>query len=260
MVFCINEDITRRFGFLPFLKFREVEAKLALKLMVCGAFQLGIMYIFFYQSFLNLSVPEVLLFTVLTPFYVTLINVILDRRFNIAFAISSLVAIVGAVTIRYQGVDDGFLKGLLVVQGANLSFAIGQVGYKRMIAKECPDLAQRTVFGWLFLGALIVVIPSYLIMGKPEKLPTTALQWGILTYLGIFASGIGYFAWNKGATLVNMGTLAVANNLLIPTGTLVNVIFWNRDADIVRLAIGGGIILLALWVNDILNKKTTKSQ
>jgi hypothetical protein len=96
-------------------------------------------------------------------------------------------------------------------------------------------------------------------MGNPEKLPTTALQWGILTYLGIFASGIGYFAWNKGATLVNMGTLSVANNLLIPTDILVNVIFWNRDADIlvnvifwnrdadiVRLAIGEGIILLEL--------------
>ncbi len=74
--------------FLSFLKFREVEANLALKLMVCGAFQLDIMHIFFYQSFLYLSVPEVLLFTALTPFYVTLINVILDRRFNIAFAIS----------------------------------------------------------------------------------------------------------------------------------------------------------------------------
>lgn len=246
--------------FLPFLKFREIEAKLALKLMLCGAFQLGIMYIFFYQSFLYLSVPEVLLFTVLTPFYVTLINVILDRRFNIAFAISSFIAIIGAVTIRYQGVDDGFFKGLMIVQGANISFAIGQVGYKRVIAKERSDLAQRTVFGWLFLGALAIVVPCYLIMGNPDKLPTTTLQWGILTYLGIFASGIGYFAWNKGATLVNMGTLAVANNLLIPAGILVNVLIWNRDADILRLAIGGCIIISALWLNDKFNQKFAKKQ
>ncbi|MBJ7538354.1 carboxylate/amino acid/amine transporter [Marinomonas transparens] len=246
--------------FLPFLKLRQIEPKIALQLMVCGALQLGIMYGFYYQSFLYLSVPEVLLFTVMTPLYVTLINDLLDRRINVGFIISALLAILGAVAIRYQGIDEGFIKGLLIVQGANICFAAGQVGYKRVIAKERPDLAQRTVFGWFFIGALTVVIPCYLALGNPDKLPSTTLQWSILTYLGIIASGLGYFAWNKGATMVNVGTLAVANNLLIPAGILVNVLFWNRDADIVRLAIGGGIILLALWVNDKFNQKITKVQ
>ena len=233
---------------------------MALKLMVCGALQLGIMYGFYYQSFLYLSVPEVLLFTVMTPLYVTLINDILDRHFNIGFALSALLAILGAVAIRYQGIDEGFIKGLLIVQGANVCFAAGQVGYKRIIAKERPDLPQRTVFGWFFIGALAVVIPCYLALGNPDKLPTTTLQWSILTYLGIVASGLGYFAWNKSATTVNIGTLAVANNLLIPTGIIVNVVFWNRDADIVRLAIGGSIIVLALWVNGKFSQKTTKAE
>jgi len=245
--------------FLPFLKLRQIEASVAFKLMICGALQLGIMYGFYYQSFLYLSVPEVLLFTVMTPLYVTLINDMLDRRLNIGFAISSLIAICGAVAIRYQGVDDGFIKGLIIVQCANVCFAAGQVGYKRVIEKNYPDIAQRTVFGWFFLGALAVVIPCYIFMGNPDKLPTTNLQWGILIYLGLIASGLGYFAWNKGATMVNIGTLAVANNLLIPAGIIVNVVFWNRDADILRLAIGGGIILLALWVNDKFNQKWAKA-
>ena len=246
--------------FLPFLKLRQIEARIAFKLMICGALQLGIMYCFYYQSFLYLSVPEVLLFTVMTPLYVTLINDMLDRRLNVGFAISAILAILGAVAIRYQGIDEGFIKGLLIVQGANVCFAAGQVGYKRVIAKERPDLPQRTVFGWFFIGALAVVIPCYMAFGNLEKLPTTTLQWSILVYLGIVASGLGYFAWNKGATMVNIGTLAVANNLLIPAGIIVNVIFWNRDADIVRLAIGGGIILLALLVNDKFNQKHTKKQ
>ncbi|RTE67531.1 DMT family transporter [Amphritea opalescens] len=246
--------------FLPFLKLRQIQLKVALQLMVCGAFQLGIMYGFYYQSFLYLSVPEVLLFTVMTPIYITLLNDLLDRRFNLGFIISALLAVVGAVTIRYQGLDEGFLKGLFIVQGANLCFAAGQVGYKRIIAKERPDLPQRTVFGWFFMGALAVVIPCYLILGNPDKLPTTTLQWSILTYLGIVASGLGYFAWNKGATLVSVGTLAVANNLLIPAGILVNVLFWNRDADILRLSIGGGIILLALVVNDKFNQRIQQAK
>ncbi|REG86941.1 carboxylate/amino acid/amine transporter [Marinomonas pollencensis] len=244
--------------FLPFLKWRQIEAKVAIKLMICGALQLGIMYGFYYQSFLFLSVPEVLLFTVMTPIYVTLINSLLDKRFNIGFVISAVLAVLGAVAIRYQGVNEGFIKGLFIVQGANLSFAAGQVGYKRLIEKDHGELPQRTIFGWFFIGALLVVTPCFLFLGNIDKLPTTSLQWGILTYLGVVASGLGYFTWNKGATLVNIGTLAVANNLLIPLGILVNVLFWNRDADILRLAIGGGIILFALWINDQFNQRFIK--
>tara|TARA_R110002124_G_scaffold129238_1_gene290394 strand:- start:797 stop:1675 length:879 start_codon:yes stop_codon:yes gene_type:complete len=246
--------------FLPFLKLGQIKVKVALQLMLCGAFQLGIMYGFYYQSFLYLSVPEVLLFTVMTPIYITLFNDLLDRQLNIGFIFSSLLAVIGAITIRYQGIDEGFLTGLLIVQAANICFAVGQVSYKRTLAKEPTDLPQRTVFGWFFIGALTVVTPCYLLLGNPDKLPTTSLQWTILVYLGIVASGLGYFAWNKGATQVSVGTLAVANNLLIPAGIIVNVIFWNRDADIVRLTIGGTIILLALIVNNKFHQKSQQNK
>ena len=60
--------------FLPFLKFKKTPKPLAIKLMLIGAIQLGAMYSFYYHSFLYLSVPEVLLFTVMTPIYITLLN------------------------------------------------------------------------------------------------------------------------------------------------------------------------------------------
>lgn len=245
---------------LPFLRLRQINLKLAIQLMACGAVQLGIMYGFYYQSFLYLSVPEVLLFTVMTPIYITLLNDLIERRFNVGFIISALLAVIGAITIRYEGIDQGFLKGLLIVQGANICFAAGQVGYKRIMAKQCEQISQHTVFGLFFVGALVIVIPCYLILGEPAKLPTTSLQWSILAYLGIVASGLGYFAWNKGATQVSVGTLAVANNLLIPAGIIVNIVFWNRDADIPRLIIGGGIILFALIVNDKFSQKINQAK
>ena len=39
------------------------------------------------------------------------------------------------------------------------------------------------------------------------------------------------------------------NNMLVPAGLLVNLVIWNRDADLLRLAIGGGVIALSLWLN-----------
>lgn len=239
--------------FLPFLRFGQVSKNTILKLMLIGAIQLGLMYVFYYHSFLYLTVPEVLLFTVMTPIYVTLINDAFERRLNKSFLLTALTATAGAIAIRYNGIDNGFITGFLIVQAANLCFATGQVTYKRLLKDQSID--QKTIFGWFFIGALIVASICFMVFGNPDKLPTTITQWGILVYLGTIASGLGYFAWNKGATMVNVGALAVMNNLLIPAGIVVNLVIWNRDADIFRLTVGGLIILFALLLNQWFDKR-----
>ena len=87
--------------FLPFLKFKKTPKPLAIKLMLIGAIQLGAMYSFYYHSFLYLSVPEVLLFTVMTPIYITLLNDALERHFNPRFLVIAIIAVCGALAIRY---------------------------------------------------------------------------------------------------------------------------------------------------------------
>ncbi|MDF2186756.1 carboxylate/amino acid/amine transporter [Grimontia hollisae] len=241
--------------FLPFLRLKGVPKPLMLKLMAIGGIQLGLMYCFYYQSFLYLSVPEVLLFTVFTPVYVTLTYDLLNRRFSPWYLMTAALAVLGAVVIKFASVNPDFMLGFLVVQGANLCFAIGQVGYKVVMERAGIDVPQRTVFGLFYLGALCVALPAFLLLGNTEKLPTTHIQWGILVYLGTVASGLGYFLWNKGATLVNAGALAVMNNALVPAGILVNVLIWNRDTDLVTLALGGALILASLWLNETWVKK-----
>jgi len=208
------------------------------------------MYCFYYQSFLLLSVPEVLLFTVFTPIYVTLVYDLLKGRFSFWYLITAIIAVTGAAVIKFAGVNDNFLTGFLVVQGANLCFALGQVGYKVTIEKEQVTLPQHTIFGYFYLGALCVAVIAFSLFGNVERLPTTMTQWGILIYLGLIASGLGYFLWNKGACMVNSGALAVMNNALVPTGLIVNIFIWNRDVDIPRLLFGGAIILFSLWINE----------
>ncbi|MCK6265568.1 carboxylate/amino acid/amine transporter [Vibrio sp. ZSDE26] len=246
--------------FIPFTKFRAVPNKLKLKLMCIGGIQLGLMYCFYYQSFLLLSVPEVLLFTVFTPIYVTLIYDLLQRRFSPWYLVTAVIAVSGAAFIKFAGINENFILGFMVVQGANLCFAIGQVGYKYVMEQDEPDLPQHSIFGYFYFGALCVASVAFALMGNIEKLPTTSLQWWVLTYLGVIASGVGYFAWNKGACLVNAGALAVMNNVLVPAGLIVNIVIWNRDVDLVSLSIGGAIILLSLWINETWVKKKVEQQ
>ena len=68
--------------FLPFLRWRRLRPALAGQLMAIGAIQLGVMYLFYYHSFLLLTVPEVLIFTIFTPLYVTLCHDLLARRLH----------------------------------------------------------------------------------------------------------------------------------------------------------------------------------
>jgi len=240
--------------FLPLL--RPIPIKLAGQLMALGAIQLGLMYVFYFHSFTLLSVPEVLIFTILTPIYVTLINDLLRRRFRLGYLLTAVLAVIGAAIIRYSPVENQVFIGFLVVQGANLCFALGQVGYKVLLERNPTKVPQRYLFGYFYLGALAVTSVLWLSLGDMSRLPTTGLQWGILIYLGIIASGLGYFLWNKGATLVDAGTLAIMNNALIPAGLIVNLLIWNRDADLIRLSIGGGVLLVSLLVHELWVKKS----
>lgn len=234
--------------FLPFIRIKAGQGVIVAKLLLIGAIQLGLMYGFYYHSFLYLTVPEVLLFTIMTPLYITLFNDLLDGQFNIRFFAVACLAVLGALTIRFNSVSTDFLFGLLLVQGANMCFAIGQVSYKRLTLSQ-PDILHKQAFAWFFVGAFLLAAMSYYLFGNVERLPSTALEWGILVYLGVVASGLGYFIWNYGATKVSVGSLAVMNNLLIPVGILVNIAIWNREADLPRLAIGSAVLLLALLLS-----------
>ncbi|WP_237062945.1 carboxylate/amino acid/amine transporter [Microbulbifer zhoushanensis] len=238
--------------FLPLLRWRACSPRTALALMAIGAVQLGIMYLFYYQSFLLLSVPEVLLFTIFTPVYIALLYDLLEWRFSPWNLLVALLAVAGAAVIRWGRPHGDFWLGFLVVQGANLCFALGQVAYKQFMqqfTQRGPALPGRQVFAWFYLGALLVVTAAWLVLGEPAY-PRSGLQWGILVWLGLVASGLGYFLWNKGATQVSAGTLAAMNNALIPAGLLVNLLIWNRDADLPRLALGGCIIVGAVALNE----------
>ncbi|WP_275287197.1 carboxylate/amino acid/amine transporter [Halomonas elongata] len=245
--------------FLPVLRPRLLRGRQRLALMALGAVQLGVMYIFFYQSFLLLSVPEVLLFTVLTPFYIALLDDALFRRFTPFHLLTAALAVLGAAVIRYKGLTDDYWLGFLVVQGANLCFALGQVGYRRLSAGLPDTLPRLSVFGWFYLGAVAVAVPAFLVLGDTAALPTTGLQWGVLAWLGLVASGVGYFLWNLGAVRVDAGALAIMNNALVPAGLLVNLLIWNREADLVRLTLGGVIIIASLALNDWWQRRAVRT-
>ena len=240
--------------FLPFTKFRGIATELKLKIMLIGSVQIGMMYLFFYQSFLFLSVPEVILFTIFPPIYVTLAYDALKKEFKPLYLVSTGVAVLGAYIIRYHDVTSQFITGFLMIQGANICFAIGQSAYKKVMESH-QNISQRDVFGYFHFGALIVSLVAFGWFGSTEKLSPTFTQWGVLLWLGVVASGLGYFLWNKGVCEVDAGVLGIMNNALVPAGLVMNLLIWGTPTNYTLLALGSGVIAFSLWLHHFFMKR-----
>lgn len=245
--------------FLPFLRLRRVSRRLRLRLILTGMFQFGLMYLAYNLSFLYLKAYEVALFTIFTPLYVTLIDDLLRRRFSLANLITALVAILGTALIEGKGAFSSQVAlGFLIVQLSNLCYAFGQVYYKKILAAE-EGIRDQQVFGLLYLGGAGITLLSSLLFVDFSSVAITPGQWSALIYLGAIASGLCFFLWNKGARLVDTGSLAIFNNLKVPISVAISLLIFGEQANVPRLLLGGVLLLAALAGNELWWRKSAES-
>jgi drug/metabolite transporter (DMT)-like permease len=234
--------------FLPFLRLRGVGTPTGAKLAVTGAVQFGLMYIAYITSFQFLPAHTIVLLTTTTPLFVTLFNDVSSRKFNALFFVAATMAFLGGAVIKYPDQPlRASLMGIVLVQISNIAFAFGQIYYKRLSATD-PSWNDRSVFGLLYLGAVIMTALFSMFTTPFSRLQVAASQGLVLFYLGIIASGVCFFLWNKGARFVNEGTLAIMNNLKIPLGIIASLILLGESTDYLRLAIGFGLMVGAAYL------------
>ena len=236
-------------AFLPFLRSASIAKDDQLKLVGIGAVQFGIMYICYLSAFRYIPSHLVALFSVLTPLYVVLIHDLRQRQFHLRYLIAAFISIAGAGVIRAKGGETGSLWiGFLLMQIAGVAFAFGQVAYRDFKQKQ-GTTKDHEVFVFLYAGgAATALIASLLISPNPLQIfEASWTQLGWIFYLGAIASGLGFFLWNKGATLCTAGALAASNNLLVPMAILVSLFVFKEiegatAEDLIRLAIGAALI------------------
>lgn len=235
-------------AFLPFLRLRGLAPRTALALVGIGAVQFGLMYLAYNESFRFLKSHEIALFTLTTPILVTLLADAFDRTLRGRALLAALIAVVGSACIVVKtSPTASTLTGVALVQLCNLAFAIGQVLYRRLRARHTA-IRDRDVFGLLYAGAFAVTLPVTLLRTNFSALPLTATNLGILLYLGLGASALGFFLWNVGATRVATGTLAAMNNAKIPLAVACSLLVFGETADYPRLIVGGILLAVAVWI------------
>ena len=242
--------------FLPFI-FKVSEQKMRLRLLLLGVVQFGIMYLAYIQSYQYLPGYLVAVFTIFTPFYVIALNILFDRNSRdtkkIILALCAVIlSLIGAAIIVFKTPEQSesleqsdFLLGFLILQIANIAFAIGQWNYQRWADKS----SNAGNMAWMYLGAALFASAFTLPALEWSTISISTEQVGVLLYLGIIASGLCFYLWNSGSKQVSPATLAVMNNGYIPMAVIASIILFSEEADLLRLSIGGALILLSIYIS-----------
>lgn len=221
--------------FLPFFRWSAATARTRWRLAVIGAVQFGLMYVLYLRAFALLQAYEVALFTIFTPVYVALLDAALEKRCLARHLVAVILALIGAGVLLWRATLSADLAaGFVLVQLSNLCFAAGQLAWKREQAR-LGGASPREVFALLYAGALGATAVVSLFTTDWSGFRPDWTQAGIMVYLGVVASGLGFFWWNLGAARVNSGTLAVFNNAKIPLAVVVSLLFFGETADLPRL-------------------------
>ena len=234
--------------FIPFIDIK-ISRKHMLFMNLIGAVQIGIMYLMYLNAFHFTSVSKILLFTITTPLYVTFIADLVEKKFRSFFLMLSILSIVGASFLRFTSPAQNDLIGFFLIQGANFCFALGQVLYKYFEKWTGRTPNGMSDFAYFYIGALIFTTIGFLSSDVKTPLPNDTATWLLIVWMGVGASGLGFYFWDKGSLFVSSGTLAVMNNLVIPLGLMVEILFFGQALNSETYLIGTLIIVVSILVS-----------
>ncbi|MFT7007581.1 MAG: drug/metabolite transporter (DMT)-like permease [Colwellia sp.] len=242
-------------AFLPFIKLRSTNGKEKWQLILLGALQYGVMYTCYLSAFRFLPSHLVALFSVFTPLYIVIFNDLRQRCFTPWYLLATILSVIGAAIIKMGNIDSSDIWiGFGLMQIANMAFAFGQI-YYRDWKQERPHISDSSVFGFLYLGAAVFTTIATILISQQSPIPLNAspTQWFVLVYMGLIASGLGFFLWNKGGTQTSVGVLATFNNAVVPLAMFASLFVFGEakggsSEELVRLAIGSLLIAAALLI------------
>ena len=239
--------------FLPFLRLKEIGSIDRFRLIIYGAIQFGLMYACYMRAYQFIPSHLVAIFSILTPVYVVLIHDLRRRTFSKHYLWVAILSVLGAASIKAKTIPSGDIwMGFGVMQAAGIAFAFGQVAYRDW-KRANPQVPDRSVFALLSLGGVFSVGCFSLVLTDFQAVELSTDHWKAILYLGCVASGLGFFLWNKGASVSNPGTLAAFNNAVVPLAVLFSLFLFgeanNFDTEsLIRLIVGAGLIGTAVFL------------
>jgi len=228
--------------FLPFIK--KFTFKRHFKAFLIGALQFGLMFLCYIKAFQYLQGNEIAILTTTTPIFVGIWAFLLGEKFKPVYILCILLSVLGAAVILWQNISfEMIVKGVLLMEVSNCSFALGQVLWKKYLGENEVNLMAVAYF-----GAVLFILPFTLLNVDFALLKLSISQILSVLYLALLPTGVGFWLWNKGCSKVKYSTLAVMNNLKIPLGVLFAILIFQEKVVFLNFVVGSFVILLAILI------------
>ena len=216
-----------------------------LRLMLIGAIQFGLMYVLYIQSYEYLPTYLIATFTITTPIFVGLSSqFLINGSFSSKGVFAVILVLIGSLMMRFNIVNPiDYWIGFLLIQCANICFAIGQVMFKKWHSNNSStDIIYN--FSQMFFGAVLITSVFFISNSDNIQLLTTSNLLALL-FLGLVSTGFGFLSWNIGATKVSNEKLALMNNAVIPFAILNSYLIFGEAISFALFLPGLVIFYLA---------------
>nr|WP_305888637.1 DMT family transporter [Methylomonas sp. SURF-2] len=180
-----------------------------------------------------------------------------ERSLGLAKLISYLMGVAGLLVMFNSAleIDELAIQGMLAMLMATFLYAVSSVWVKQIRA-ELPALTQIG-------GGMLIALPAYLITwywldgaALPEAMsPQTQLA---ILYLGMIATPIGFSLFYY--LLIYLPATSVAMiTLITPVFSLVLGYFVNQEPLTLKIAVGSGLIVLALAIHAFTDRRQSQA-
>lgn len=162
------------------------------------------------------------------------------------YGLGMALSIAGALTLLVRGSRDVFLS-LNLGQGDlwMLPAVLAAAAQALLLKRTPPGITQGPLLSASVAVALALMLP--LLWRASPSVPSGGQVLASLAYIGIFASALAFWLWNRAVAQVGPSRAAPYLYLMPLYGSLLSFVALGESVQGYQFA-GGGLVLLGLWV------------
>jgi len=236
---------------LPFYLSKRKKVQQALpypKLILMGIVGTTIYYLFFNTGMKYIAASTGALIEGLVPVAIAIpAALILKEKLNKKIIAGIVLSVTGVILVGFIGSaqkSSNALLGSTMIVGAVCLWST-----YTLLSRSLKDVDTTIVVTVSMIIGTVLSIPIALVEINNHGWPHISLKaWAGIVYLGIFASAVAYFLYNK--SLESLPAAQVGNflNLIPLIGALIAFIFLKDTFTWLQLA-GGILILAGIWLS-----------
>jgi len=225
----------------------DVERKDLLAMMGVGALGVGITNMLFTAGVNLTNASDTALLYAVVPVWGMILGSVLGLERPTPMGILGVgIAFLGIIVVVYGGLggSGSSLEGNLLVLGATVCWGSYTVLSLPLLEKYSPLVvaAYTMLFGGL--AALPLALPGIL---SVEWVAMSVGVWAAVAYSTVLVAAFGFFAWQKGASLLGANKVLVYQYLITFVGVTSGIMLLGEGMGVEKV-IGGAIILFGVYL------------